>query len=481
MSGQSDLDPNENFEEMLAMHEANAPKLHSGQKISGKIIAISGDSVFVDVGVKQDGVLDRAEILDDAGNEMAEQGDTVNAFIVGISPQGIRLSRSMIGSGFAALEEARDAGVPVEGRVKGLCKGGYEVEVLGKSAFCPGSQMENVGDPETLPSSQMQFLISRIENHGRNIVVSRRALIEREHKENLDNLLANLNIGDMVEGKVARLAPYGAFVELAPSVDGLVHISELSWSRIGSPDEAVSVGEPVKVKVMSIVNDDKGQTRIGLSIKQAQGDPWEGAETRFKSDDIVEGIVRRLAPFGAFVEIAPGLEGLAHISELSWERRIAKPEEILAVGDVVSVKIKEINPETRRLSLSLKDAQGDPWLDAPDKFTPGTRLTGRIESRNQHGLFVSLAPGISGLLPMGVISNAVNASQLAKLAPGENIEVTVRSIDPESRRISLNPAGNEADEQLEEDKNWRQHFSARPEKADLGIMAQALKKAFEKH
>lgn len=471
--------PTENFEEMLAMHEASAPRLQTGQKVTGKVITVSGDSVFVDVGVKQDGVLDRAEILDAEGRETVAPGDSVSAWIVGVSPQGIRLSRSMIGSGIAALEEARDAGLPVEGRVKATCKGGYEVEVLGKNAFCPGSQMEAAEDPESVVGRQMQFLITRIENHGRNIVVSRRALIERERRENLDKLLSSINIGDTLEGKISRLVPYGAFIELAPSVEGLAHISELSWSRVSTPDEVVSPGDPVRVKVMSLVKDDKGQMRIGLSPKQAQGDPWEKVEERFRPGDIVEGTVRRLAPFGAFVEIAPGIEGLAHVSELSWEKRILKPEEVLAAGDVVSVKIREISPETRRISLSLKDAQGDPWQDAPEKFSPGTQVKGRVESKNQHGIFISLAPGISGLLPQGVLSNSADSGNLSRLGAGDSIEVVIRTVDPATRRISLAPVTSE---KQPEDNSWGQHVSVRPESSgdNLGIMAQALKKAFEK-
>lgn len=474
----------ESFAEMLAQQESCAPKLKVGQKISGKVIDISNDSVFVNVGVKQDGVLDRAEILDAEGNLAVGPNDIVEAWITSISPEGIRLSRSMTGSGVEALQEAKDAAIPVEGRVKAVCKGGYQIETMGKIAFCPGSQMEQAPgeDAEAAVGRQMQFLITKLENNGRNIVVSRRALVDRERQANLDKLLASIKVGDTLEGVVRRLAPYGAFVELAPLIEGLVHISELSWSRVGSPDEAVSVDEPVRVKVTSITKDDKGQTRIGLSIRQAQGDPWEGAESRFKPGDIVEGIVRRFAPFGAFVEIAPGIEGLAHISELSWERRVAKPEEVLAPGDAVSVKIKEFNPENRRISLSIKDAQGNPWDEAAEKFASGARVSGTVESKNQHGLFVRLAPGIIGLLPQGALMRPNLPEALAKAAPGDTVEVIVRSVDPVSRRISLNPVTAEAAPESEaEDQGWKKHASLKPARdEDQGVMAQALKRAFEK-
>lgn len=468
------------FEELLAQHEAGVKKLQPGEKVTGTIIAIDADSVFVDVGLKQDGVLDRAEILDADGTEKVVPGDTLEAWVTSVSPQGIRLSRSMTGSGAAALEAAKDAGIPVEGRVKGACKGGYEVEVLGKNAFCPGSQMENFGPDSDPVGRQLQFLVTRIENHGRNIVVSRRALLERERKENLDKLLTSINIGDMAEGRVSRLAPYGAFVELAPQVEGLVHISELGWSRVSAPDEAVSIGDPVKVKILGIDKDDKGQTRISLSIKQAAGDPWEGIGERFKDGDITNGIVRRLAPFGAFIEIAPGIEGLAHISEFSWEKRITKPEEMLAPGDAVSVKIREINPETRKISLSLRDAAGDPWQTAAEDFAQGSIVKGVIESRSQHGLFIRLAPGITGLLPQAAIARNASAAKQIKQEAGEEIEVMIRSIDPAARRIGL--LIPEADTKASDrEENWRKYAPQAPKgSGGLDIMAQAFARAIHK-
>lgn len=474
MSDANDMESGESFADLLAQHEAATPKLQVGQKISGTVITISGDSVFVDVGLKQDGVMDRADILDAEGSETVKQGDTVEAWVVALSPQGIRLSRSMIGSGMAALEDAKDAQIPVDGKIRGACKGGYQVDVLGKMAFCPGSQMENFGDVqlEDLAGRQMQFLITRIENRGRNIVVSRRALIEKEKRENLDKLLSSINIGDTVEGRVARLAPFGAFVELAPSVEGLVHISELSWSRVGNPDEAVSIDDVVRVKVTGIGKDEKGQTRISLSIKQAQGDPWRDVEQRFAPGDTVEGKVTRLAPFGAFVELAPGIEGLAHISEFSWEKRITKPEDFLASGDRVNVKIREMNPETRRISLSIRDAQGDPWQDVQERFAPGTSVTGTVESNGPHGLFVSLVPGVTGLLPKGALTG-----KLAKLGQGAKLPVTVRTLDVAARRISLSPA-QEGAEAAPAEKDWRGHIKI--DGGGMGIMAQALQKAMQK-
>lgn len=464
----------ENFAELFAQQEMETNRLQTGQKISGKVIAISGDSVFVDLGGKQDGILDRSEILDADGNETVQPGDLIEGRVVSLSPQGIRLSRSMLGHGLEALEDAKASGIPVKGKIRGACKGGYQVDVLGKTAFCPGSQMENLPgvEPGAMAGREMDFLITRLENNGRNIVVSRRALIEKERKENLDKLLQTINVNDIVEGTVTRLAPFGAFVELAPGVEGLAHISELSWSHVQSPDELLSVGDKVRVKITGIGQDDKG--RISLSLKQAEGNPWDDIDTRISVGDTITGKVRRLAPFGAFVEILPGIEGLVHLSEFSWEKRITKPEEVVAPGDTVSVKIKELNKDGRRISLSIRDAQGDPWENLDEKFVSGAKLSGTVANSGPHGLFVTLAPGITGLIGKNALASG---PRLTNLSAGSPIEVQIRSIDPAARRIALAPVVAEVMDEPAE-KEWRPQMQK--DRKDFGIMADALQKALKK-
>ena len=479
-------DGGEDFAAMLAAHdEASSGQAQPGQKIRGVIIAITDENVFVDVGLKEDGIMDRKDLLDADGKEIAGQGETVEAWVVAVSPQGIVLSRSMSGSGVAALEEARDSGVPVEGRVSGVCKGGYLVEVLGKTAFCPGSQMDAVSvDAEGPVGRTLQFLVTRVENRGRNIVVSRRALLDRERRENLDKLLQTLHPGDTVEGRITRLAPFGAFVELAPGVEGMIHLSELAWSRVGAADEAVSVGDVARVKVLDISTSDKGQIRISLSRKQVEGDPWLDAPAKLVVGSIVQGKVRRLAPFGAFVEVLPGIEGLVHVSEMSWARRVNKPEDVLSVGDEVSVKVKDVNSESRRIALSLRDAEGDPWQDGEQRFPVGSVVQGTIEGRSQHGLFVSLAPGITGLLPAGVIKSS-KKPELAKLDKGDSVTLVVQNIDSGARRISLTCEGDESraesaggEKRGAAGDSWKQHAVVSAPAA--GIMAQALQQAMQK-
>ena len=397
----------EDFAAMLAAHETASNRLQPGQKVTGTVIAITGDSVFVDVGIKVDGIIDRKDILDAEGNESVKPGDSLEAWVTGVSSQEIRLSRSMSGSGVAALEEARDAAVPVDGRITAVCKGGYTVDVLGKQAFCPGSQLgvATSEDAAEIVGRSMPFLVIRVENRGRNVVVSHRAIVERERAEQLDALLENLKPGDMVEGKITRFAAFGAFMELAPSVEGMIHLSELSWSRVGAPDEAVSLGDTVRTKVISISKDSKGHVRISLSRKQAEGDPWQDVTTRLEPGTVVSGKVVRLAPFGAFVELLPGIEGLVHISELSWTKRVAKAEDVLAAGEVVSVKIKEINLENRRISLSLRDAEGDPWKEAGQQFAVGSMQAARLKAAPLRPLFITSASASLVCCLVGVIKN----------------------------------------------------------------------------
>lgn len=471
-----ELDESASFAELLEAHAGGTRNVRPGERINAAVVAITDDSVFVATGSKVDGVVDRRELEDAEGNLPCAVGDRIDLYVTAVTGQEIRLSKGLSGqAGAAELEQAREAGVPVEGRVTATCKGGYSVDVLRKRAFCPGSQMDihPIADAESVVGQTFQFLVTRVEQHGRNIVVSRRALLEQERDAALATFLQDVKPGDVLEGTVTRLAAFGAFVELTPGIEGMVHVSELSWARIQQPDEAVSVGDKVRVKILTIGEAPKGKgTRISLSVKQAAGDPWEGVAERLEQDQIVPGKVVRLAPFGAFVEVLPGIEGLVHVSELSWTRRVHKPEDVLAAGDVVNVKIKELDPAKRRISLSLRDAEGDPWSDIAQRFAPGTAVTGTVEKRAQFGLFVNLAPGITGLLPAGIANASAQSSALAKLNPGDSVSLVIRDISVENRRITLAPVGDtHAD-----DGSWKQ-FAPRKEKPSLGSLGTALQEA----
>jgi small subunit ribosomal protein S1 len=295
----------------------------------------------------------------------------------------------------------------------------------------------------------------------------------KEQEKALKGFVAGLKVGDQLAGKVTRLMPYGAFVELFPGLEGMVHLSELSWSRVEKTGDVISPNAPVTVKVIGIGPGVKpGSLKISLSLKQVTGDPWEGVRDKFRVGERVNGKVTRCTDFGAFVEIVPGIEGLVHLSEMSYMKRVIKAEEVAKPGEIVPVVIKDIDPQKRRISLSIKDAEGDPWIDVPEKFKVGQRVLGVVEKREKFGYFVSLDPGITGLLPLSKIKGASKPSQYEKLQEGEKITVVIEEIHPQERKMTLAP-GDSAEE-----GDW-QNF-AKKEEQSSGIFGQKLYKAMEK-
>jgi small subunit ribosomal protein S1 len=423
--------------------------LRVGDKVEGEIISIGRDAVFVDTRTKTDGIVDKEELLNNKGEMSFKEGDHLELYVVSVSESEIRLSKAISGSGgLDLLRDALEAAIPVEGKVKELCKGGFRVEIMQRRAFCPGGQMDVcfVENPDDYVGKEYQFLITQIEEHGRNIVVSRRELLERELKKARQEFYETLTIGAQLEGRVTRLKPFGAFVELFPGIEGMVHLSELSWSRVEKPDDVVKVGESVTVKVVGIEEDeDSGQLRIGLSIKGVTGDPWNTVEDRFHEGDEATGTVTRCADFGAFVEVAPGIEGLVHISEMSYRKRVLKPQDVVKPGDTVHVIVKEFDAPRRRISLSIRDVEGDPWMEIEEKYHVGQSREGTVEKKEQFGYFITLEPGITGLLPKSRIKDSFQSASIEKLKEGDSIPVTIEEIKPGERKITL-AVGDSRDE-----------------------------------
>ncbi|MDR1489408.1 MAG: S1 RNA-binding domain-containing protein [Desulfovibrio sp.] len=461
-------------------HGAPKPALEQGQRVSVRVVAVTGDTVFVSTGDKVDGIVEREEMERD-GELICAVGDVLDLYVVNVSPQEVRLSRILRGAGsLNALREARESGLPVEGKVTGLIKGGYAVDIMKRRAFCPLSQIDlhPARDPESHVGKIYPFLITRLEKSGRNIVVSRRSLLEREYAENREEVLASLQVGDVREAVATRFAPFGVFLELAPGVEGLAHLSELSWSRVGQADEVLSIGDRLRVKVLEIERD-KNPPRISLSLRQATDDPWVEGARSFSPGDMVCGKVTRLAPFGAFVEILPGMEGLVHVSELSHEKRILKVEEVLAPGDTVSVKIKEVDPDKRRMSLSLRDAVGNPWDNVRDILPVDAEISGTVERHSPYGIFVSLSPGITGLLPKASLASSPSRKNLENLAPGSAIQVRVKEIDSQRRRVGLIPV-DAAQSEAPLDKDWKKHLPKPQPVQAVGSLGLALQAALQK-
>lgn len=428
----------ESFAELLDAHSQASERFRQGMRVKCTVVAITADTIFVSTGDKVDGIVERKEFEDAGGNPSCAVGDELELYVTVATPHEVRLSKALAGGGgVSALKDAQESGIPVEGKVMATVKGGYSVEVMKRRAFCPFSQMDSrpVESPDSMIGQSFNFIVTKVEQGGRNITVSRRALLERENAANREAFLSKVQLGDVLEGKVVRLAPFGAFVELTPGVEGLVHLSELSWSRVQQADEVLSLGDAVRVKLIALGSDEKAG-KISLSIRQVSEDPWKNVSERLELGQIVSGKVMRLAQFGAFVEILPGIEGLVHISEFSYERRISKPEDMLAVGDQVSVKVKEIDIDKKRIALSIREAAGDPWQDVVERFAVGSTVQGTIEKREKFGVFVKLSPGVVGLLPGSVLA-AAKKGIYEKLGAGDSIELVVNNVDAAARKISL--------------------------------------------
>ncbi len=467
----------ESFAELFEQYSSSADQdIRQGDRIEGKIISVGGTSVYVDTGTKSDGVVEKNDLLDENGEFRYNVGDVLELYVVKVTESEVILKRSISGSSEDhVLKDAHASRTPVEGKVKDVIKGGFHIDIAGKRAFCPVSQIDVsfVDKPEKFLGETFQFFITRYEDKGRNIVVSRREYLQIDIEKNKKEFFKNLKDGDILDATITKLMPYGAFAELIKGVEGMVHVSELSWTRVEKPEEAVQPGDKVKVKVLSVKETEGGKApKISLSMKQTAADPWTLAGERFHTGEQVTGTVVRFAPFGAFVEIAPGTEGLVHVSEMSYTRRVIKPEDAVALGDSVQVMIKDMDTHKKRISLSIKDAQGDPWSGIGNRYPAGKAVTGTLEKRESFGMFIRLEPGITGLLPKSKISQAQDSGSFDKLKPGDSIQITVESIDLEKRRISLALLNTETQE------DWKQ-FTA-PDTKQMGTMGELLQKAMNK-
>lgn len=469
------IEEEQSFEELLESYtDGMNEDIQVGDQIRGKIISIGQDTVYMDTGTKIDGVVEKAELLDENGELPFSTGDVIELYVVAKTESEVRLSKALSGiGGIQHLQEAYQSRVPVEGKVNETCKGGFRIEILKQKAFCPISQIDidYVETPEDFVGKVFEFLITQFEENGRNIVVSRKKLLARELEKNRAVFYESLKTGDTYTGKIARILPFGVFVKLAPGVDGLVHISELSWTRVEEPEELVAVGDTLTVRVIKVEESDKkGLKKIGLSAKQALSDPWETVDSTFSVGSRVTGKVTRCMKFGAFVAIAPGIEGLVHISEMSYTKRVLHPEDEVSRGQTVSVMIKDIDPENRRISLSLKDAEGDPWLEVEERFKAGSLVEGTVEKKEGFGLFINLAPGITGLMPKSKISQSENPAKIETCKSGDTLKVLIEKVNPAERKITLAPAD------AAQTGDWK-NYSRQVDNKSMGTLAEKLQQA----
>jgi len=447
----------------------------AGQTLRGVVVLIGRDTVFVDVGGKGEAMMDLAELQDEDGQLTVEVGATVEAVVVSTSG-GVKLSHKLARGAATRrqLEDAYRAHLPVEGRVEKANKGGYEVRVGGQRAFCPISQIDTrfTKDPEVHVGQLYTFRIIEYKEEGADLVVSRRALIEEEERKQEVEVRKTIIRGADLPGRIASVQPYGAFVDLGGGIQGLLHVSEMGWSRVSDPSTMVNIGDSVTVRVLG-VDDEKG--KISLGMKQLQTDPWESVGTSYTSGERVTGTVTRVVEFGAFIELQPGIEALAHFSTFPPSGKQDGWKNNVTVGATVAVDILTVDPEKRRIGVAVA-AEG-----SARGFTieAGALLTGTVERHERYGVFVFLSPGHTGLLPNEETDTAHTADLKQEFPVGSQIEVVVLDVDPESHRIRLSRKAIRDVEASNDARLYSERQSARQD-VSLGSMADKLRAAFRR-
>ena len=379
----------ESFADILSDFErSHAVKRSEGMR-EGRVVSVTADSVYVDVGFKSEGILPITDFANDP--EPVKSGDKLQVTIKGRNPEGyyeLTRGKATRPTDWAALEKAFAEKATILGTVTGVVKGGLSVDI-GVRAFMPASRSgaRDAAELQSLMEQEIRCRIIKLDATEEDVVVDRRAVAEEDEKAAKQQLYARIKEGDTVSGTVRSLMDYGAFVDVG-GVDALLHVSDISWSRVNNPADVLAVGQSVDAKILKI---DSDRQRISIGMKQLLPHPWDSVSSNYKIGERVHGTVTRVTDFGAFVELAPGVEGLIHVSEMSWVKRVRKPSDIVKPGDTVEAVILGLNPEERRMSLGLKQALGDPWSDADRKFAAGTIVEGPVTSLTSFGAFVQVA------------------------------------------------------------------------------------------
>jgi small subunit ribosomal protein S1 len=417
--------------------EAKLQSFKSGSLIRGKVIRV-GKEVIVDFGYKTEGFVPREEFKRDAEN--ITKGMEIDLVVESLDPDPnglIVLSKEKadVIINWERIEKHYEENKPIEGTILQRVKGGFKVDI-GIFAFLPGSQTDirPVTNPSQFVGTTSMFKIIKIDHQRKNVVVSRRKYLEEEKEERKRAFLLTLQKGQIVHGKVKNLVDYGAFVEIDNGIVGLLHLNDMSWGRITHPSQILSIGEETDVVVLD-VNHEKQIISFGL--KQKTKNPWDDVEARYPIGSLVEGKVVNITDYGAFVKLEDGIEGLLHISELSWTGRVRHPSEIVAMGDTLSLKVIDIRKEEQKISFSLRQLETNPWPEIAQRYPVGSIVKGKVYHLADFGAFVEIEKGIDGLLHVSNISNAPIKHPSEVLRKGQKLDVLVLEIDPENKKISL--------------------------------------------
>jgi small subunit ribosomal protein S1 len=435
---QPTIEPNESFGDILSDFEQShkhRPE-EGGKGLEGTVIALSGESVFLDIGFKTEGIIPLAD-FQKAGESIAP-GDRVQVSIKGRDPEGYyELSKIKVErpKDWSALERAFAEKLAIAGVVTAVVKGGVSVDV-GVRAFMPASRSgsKDAAEMEKLVGQEIQCRIIKLDVADEDLVVDRRSVLEDEERAAKERRYSEVKEGETVQGTIRSLTDYGAFVDIG-GVDALLHVADISWGRVNKPADVLTVGQQVDAKVLKV---DVAKRRISLGMKQLQPHPWETAAEKYKTGERVQGTVTRVADFGAFVELERGVEGLIHLSEMSWSKKVRKPSDVVKPGEQVDVVILGVNQADRRISLGLKQALGDPWAEIPQKYPAGSVVEGPVVSLQKFGAFVQIAEGVEGMIHVGDITaeKRINHPQDV-LKVGQVVKAQVLEIIGDKRRLRL--------------------------------------------
>jgi len=436
LEDEGDLESPENMLALLNQYEETLNEIEEGQILKGTIVEVRENEVLLNIGFKSEGVIS----IEEFGSQVPTEGEEFDVFLEHLEDQDGLVVLSKERADFLKVWDririAHEAGDVVTGTVDRRIKGGLVVKLWDVDTFLPGSQvaLRQVPDLDQMIGTEIDCQIIKKNKRRRNVVVSRRIVLEREREEKKKTLMSELDKGQTRIGVVKNITDFGAFVDLG-GIDGLLHITDLSWGRVKHPSEVVSIGGEIEVKILDF---DRDRERISLGLKQLQSYPWENVENKYPEKSVIEGKVVSITNYGAFVELEQGIEGLIHISEMSWTRHIKHPSKILSIGDVVEVMVLKIDKENEKISLGLKQTEQDPWLSLHDRYPVGTIIEGRVRNLTDFGAFVEVEEGIDGLVHISDMSWTKRVRHPKEIVrKGDMVQVQILDIDTDKRRISL--------------------------------------------
>ena len=430
---------NEDFS-ILIEESISKLQVKSGAIINGFVIDIKKDLVIVNAGLKSEGMIPIDQFMGFDGKLEVKVGDsvevTVDAIEDGFGETKLSREKAKKARAWVSLSEAFEEKKILEGRITGKVKGGFTVDLADIKAFLPGSLIDvrPVRETTYLEGKDLEFIVIKIDKKRNNVVVSRKAVLESENSEERDELISNLEEGVVVKGIVKNITDYGAFLDLG-GVDGLLHITDMAWKRVRHPSELINIGDEIDVKVLKF---DREKTRVSLGLKQLNEDPWFEISKAHPEGSKLKGKITNIADYGCFVEIHNGVEGLVHVSEMDWTNKNANPEKLVAIGQEIEVMILDIDPERRRISLGIKQCQPNPWAKFLDNHEIGQKITGKIKSITDFGIFIGLEDGIDGLVHLSDLSwDESGDIAVRNYKKGDELETILISADTDRERISL--------------------------------------------